>query len=61
MTLQEQAVSSVFKKQEILKLDPYNFHVLNHLGNICQDQHKFDEAIDCYQKAIQINPTFAWC
>jgi tetratricopeptide (TPR) repeat protein len=45
--------------KEILKFDPYNIHILNYLGNVLQDQCKYDEAIDCYQKAIQCNPTFA--
>ncbi len=48
---------STFK--EILEIDPSNFHILNYLGNVLQDLKKYDEAIDCYQKAIQINPIFA--
>ena len=29
--------------KEILKFDPYNIHILNYLGNVLQDQHKYDE------------------
>jgi tetratricopeptide (TPR) repeat protein len=45
--------------KEMLKINPYDFHILNYLGNVLQDQHKYDEAIDCYQKATEFNPTFA--
>lgn len=45
--------------KEILKFDPYNIHILNYLGTVFQGQRKYDEAINCYQKAIQCNPTFA--
>ncbi|MDQ7787559.1 MAG: tetratricopeptide repeat-containing glycosyltransferase family protein [Thermodesulfovibrionales bacterium] len=45
--------------KKILELDPYNFHILNYIGNVLQDQRKHDEAIECYQKAIQLNPAFA--
>ena len=45
--------------KELLKSDPDNVHILNYLGNVFQDQRKYDEAIDCYQKAIQFNQTFA--
>ncbi|MEW6584689.1 MAG: tetratricopeptide repeat protein [Nitrospirota bacterium] len=52
-----QRAESTYK--EILKFDPYNFHVLNYLGNVFQEQHKYDEAINCYQEAIRFNPSFA--
>jgi len=48
-----------FIYKEILNFDPNNFHILNYLGNVLQDQRKFDEAIAYYQKAIKFNPLFA--
>jgi len=45
--------------RNILEKESNNIQVLNYLGNVFQDQYKYDEAIDCYQKAIQLNPTFA--
>jgi protein O-GlcNAc transferase len=52
-----QQAESIYKK--ILKSYPYNFHVLNFLGNVLQEQRRVDEAVECYQKAIKLNRTFA--
>jgi protein O-GlcNAc transferase len=45
--------------KELLRYDPNNDRILNDLGKVLQAQHKYDAAIDCYQKAIQLNPAFA--
>lgn len=34
-------------------------HAFNNLGNAMKDRGKFQEALRCYEKAIQINPNFA--
>jgi tetratricopeptide (TPR) repeat protein len=42
--------------KNILKSSPHNYHVLNCLGNVLQEQHRYDDAIEFYQKAIMLNP-----
>jgi tetratricopeptide (TPR) repeat protein len=44
--------------KKLLKFDPYNIYILNYLGNVFQDQHRYNEARDRYQKAIQYDPNF---
>ncbi len=42
--------------KEILKNQPENYQIFNDLGNLYQEQGRYDEAVTQYQKAISINP-----
>lgn len=52
-----QAAENIYRR--ILEGDPDNYRILNYLGNVLQDQRKYDEAIECYQKAVKSNHDFA--
>jgi cytochrome c-type biogenesis protein CcmH/NrfG len=40
-----------------MKVDPNNLHVLSDLGNIYQQIGKYDQALDSYQRAYQVDPS----
>ena len=42
--------------REILKKFPDNVNTLINLGMTLKQLEKFNEAIDCYKRSIQINP-----
>jgi len=52
-----QAAENIYRR--ILEDDPDNFRILNYLGNVLQDQRKYEEAMECYQKAVRLNHAFA--
>jgi len=46
--------------EDTRNIDLKNAHIWNELGNIFVKAGSYDEAIDAYQKAIRIDPGFAW-
>lgn len=42
--------------KEILSKDPKNLNALINLGNMMMDSSRFSEAVDAYQKALDIDP-----
>jgi len=45
--------------EEALKYDVHLVHALNNLGNIAREEGNLEQAVDYYQKAIEIDPTYA--
>lgn len=44
----------------VREIDLKNAHIWNELGNIFAKANAFDDAIDAYNKAIQLEPDFGW-
>ena len=42
--------------EEVVRKDPRNVDALIKLGNVNMDTHRFQEAIDAYQKALELDP-----
>src|SRR5688572_21481731 len=42
------------------EIDLKNAHIWNELGNIFVKANAYEDAIDAYQKAIRLEPAFAW-
>ena len=45
--------------REAIRLWPNYEHALNNLGNILKNKGQYDEAEDCFLKALSISPKFA--
>lgn len=47
--------NEIFRFQELVRKDPKNVEAWIHLGNTMMDTSRFPEAIDAYQKALDLN------
>lgn len=45
--------------QNLLKYDPENFEVLNHLGVIYLSEGQFSQAVECFKKSLLLKPEHA--
>lgn len=44
--------------EQALREDPDNHELLKNLGNACKAVGKFERAVDCYRRALEINPAY---
>jgi len=50
------AASHIDELREQVKKDPDNASLWTHLGNLCYDSGRFDEAIDAYSRSLELVP-----
>ncbi|NJD56129.1 MAG: tetratricopeptide repeat protein [Nitrospirae bacterium] len=51
-----QGVDTAKLLQETVRKDPKNLKAWTDLGNLMMDTHRYQEAIDAYAKALELNP-----